>query len=121
MKINIIPDMNYREMFENKNITKDKIDPNGQADSFFSGTITNELDLPIYLINSKTYGQIVNVKEVPDNKLNPELTRIMENHDLWEKRYIQEQVRYFPSCSCRVLHPKYLSQFSFQLFYRLMH
>ena len=87
-------------MFENKNITKDKIDPNGQADSFFSATITNDLELPIHLINSKTYGQIVNVKGVPDNKLNPELTRIMENHDLWEKRYIQEQVRYFPSTSC---------------------
>ena len=97
MKIDIIPDMNYREMFENKNITKDKIDPNGQADSFFSGTIINDLELPIHLINSKTYGQIVNVKEVPDNKLNPELTRIMENHDLWEKRYIQDQVRTFIS------------------------
>ena len=76
-------------------LTKPKIDPNGQADSFFSATVINELDLSIHLINSKTYGQIVNVKGVPDNKLNPELTRIMENHDLWEKRYIQEQVGHF--------------------------
>ena len=83
-------------MFENVNVTKDKIDPNGQADSFFSGTVTNELNIPIHLINDKTYGQLVNMKGVPDDKLHPEITRIMENHDLWEKRYIQEQVMFYP-------------------------
>ena len=92
VKIEVIPDMKYREMFENVNITKDKIDDNGQADSIFSATLTNELNLPIYLINDKTYGQIVNIKEIAEDKLHPELTRIMENHDLWEKRYIQEKV-----------------------------
>ena len=92
VKIEVIPDMKYREMFENVNITKDKIDDNGQADSIFSATLTNELNLPIYLINDKTYGQIVNIKDVAKDKLHPELTRIMENHDLWEKRYIQEKV-----------------------------
>ena len=95
VKIDIIPDMKYREMFENVNVTKDVSDPNGQADSFFSATISNELNIPIHLINDKTYGQLVNVKDVPD-KLHPEMTRIMENHDLWEKRYIQEQVKFNP-------------------------
>ena len=94
VKTDILPDTNYREMFENVNVTKDKIDPNGQADSFFSATVTNELNIPIYLINDKTYGQLVNMKGVPDDKLHPEITRIMENHDLWEKRYIQEQVMF---------------------------
>ena len=92
VKIDVIPDKKYREMFENVNITKDKIDENGQADSIFSASLTNELNLPIYLINEKTYGQIVNIKDFPEDKLHPELTRIMENHDLWEKRYIQEKV-----------------------------
>ena len=91
VKIDILPHMNYREMFENVNITKDETDPNGQADSFFSATLTNDMNIPIHLINGKTYGQLVNVKNIPEDKLHPELTRIMENHDLWEKRYIQEQ------------------------------
>ena len=92
VKSEVFPESGFRDMFQNASLSKNTSDPNGLADSIFSQTLNSEnYNVPIYVLNDKTYGQLVNIKNVPD-KLHPELTRIMENHDLWEKRYIQEKV-----------------------------
>ncbi len=92
VKVDVFPDEKYLEMFERRrNLTVDPLDPNGYTDAIFSSTLAN-LSIPIHLMNDKTYGQLVNIKGFPWEKLHPELVRIMENHDLWESRYIQEQI-----------------------------
>ena len=47
----------------------------------------------LHVLNKETYGQLVNLFDILNDKLHPELTRIMENHDLWETRYIQDEIR----------------------------
>ena len=45
----------------------------------------------LYLLIKEDYGEIINLKTVQNSK-HPELFRIMENYNLWEKRYIHPQV-----------------------------
>ena len=45
------------------------------------------------MILDKTYGQIVSMKNVPIGKETPELYRMFENGQLWEKRYMEPMVR----------------------------
>ena len=47
----------------------------------------------LHLLADATYGQIVNTKDLPEGIAHPELTRIFENQDLWERRYILPIVR----------------------------
>ena len=47
----------------------------------------------LHLLNDNCYGQIVNLAGLPEGKLHPELFRIFQNHDLWERRYILQLVR----------------------------
>ena len=46
---------------------------------------------PLYLLIKEDYGEIVNMKTIQNAK-HPELFRILENYNLWEKRYIHPQV-----------------------------
>ena len=64
--------------------------------SIFS-TLSQELKkvASLYLMNDKTYGQIVNPKEIPINAKTPELYRMLENHQLWQNRYISSKVSLF--------------------------
>ena len=68
-----------------------KLDPNM---SIFS-TLSQELKkvASLYLMNDKTYGQIVNAKEIQISAKTPELYRMLENHQLWQNRYISSKVR----------------------------
>ena len=68
-----------------------KLDPNM---SIFS-TLSQELKkvASLYLMNDKSYGQIVNAREIPINAKTPELYRMLENHQLWQNRYISSKVR----------------------------
>ena len=68
-----------------------KLDPNM---SIFS-TLSQELKkvASLYLMNDKSYGQIVNAREIPNNAKTPELYRMLENHQLWQNRYISSKVR----------------------------
>ena len=47
----------------------------------------------LHLLGDLVYGQIVNMMDLPGGRLHPELSRIFENHDLWERRYILPIVR----------------------------
>ena len=68
-----------------------KLNPNM---SIFS-TLSQELKkvASLYLMNDKSYGQIVNAREIPINAKTPELYRMLENHQLWQNRYISSKVR----------------------------
>ena len=46
----------------------------------------------LYVMNDKSYGQLVNDKDIPVDAIIPELYRMLENHQLWERRYILSQV-----------------------------
>ena len=56
-------------------------------------TLMQELKsmVPLYLLVKEDYGEIVNMKTIQNSK-HPELFRILENYNLWEKRYIHPQV-----------------------------
>ena len=89
----VFPESNYREYFENDTLTVANVtDDNAIADGIFSQTMKS-LNISLYLLSTETYGQLVNLYNVLEDKLHPELTRIMENHDLWETRYIQDEIR----------------------------
>ena len=47
----------------------------------------------LHLINEAIYGQIVNMQDMPVGGIHNEMTRIFENFDLWEQRYILPTVR----------------------------
>ena len=47
----------------------------------------------LHILNDVTYGQIVNMRNLPVGVPHPELDRIFENFDLWERRYISPIVR----------------------------
>ena len=47
----------------------------------------------LHLLADDVYGQIVNMMDLPKGRVHPELHRIFENHDLWERRYILPLVR----------------------------
>ncbi len=47
----------------------------------------------IFVVNSANFGQLVNTLKMPENRKHPEIFRILENHDLWEKRYIKQKVQ----------------------------
>jgi hypothetical protein len=88
VKTSIFPEKDYIELFQDKmfmsnatNVT----DINTVVDAVFSTTLKS-MNISIILINKETYGQLVNLKDFPDDKLHPELTRIFQNHDLWERR-----------------------------------
>ena len=49
---------------------------------------------PLHLLVDKTYGQIVNERNIPKDTKVPELFRIFENHKLWEEKYLAAQVRH---------------------------
>ena len=76
---------------------------NVQNDSNFDVILSQELKKLSYLnlMNGKNYGQIVNMKNYPDQaEKHPEFFRIFENHHIWEKRYIKSNVSgYQLSCS----------------------
>ena len=68
---------------------------NVQNDSNFDVILSQELKKLSYLnlMTGKNYGQIVNMKNYPDQaEKHPEFFRIFENHHLWEKRYIKSNV-----------------------------
>ena len=44
--------------------------------------------------SGKSYGQIVNGNQLPTGSKTPELFRVLENHQLWHKRYISAQVSF---------------------------
>merc|ERR1711971_509350 len=60
-----------------------------QEETFFT-ILSRELKKvsSLYVLNDKTYGQIINAKQIPTKTKTPELHRMLENHQLWEKRYI---------------------------------
>ena len=95
VKTEVFPESNYRKLFENATLSKQNVstfDLNGLADSIFSFNMKNS-SIAMHVLNDYTYGQLVNTKDVPEDKIHTELTRIFENHDLWERRYILEAVR----------------------------
>jgi len=47
----------------------------------------------LHLLNDVTYGQIVNMIDLPSGGVHIELERIFQNFDLWERRYILPLVR----------------------------
>ena len=49
--------------------------------------------IALHLLADDVYGQIVNMMDLPKGRVHPELHRIFENHDLWERRYILPIVR----------------------------
>ena len=49
--------------------------------------------LALHLLNFEVFGQIVNLVDLPEVKVHPELFRIFQNHDLWERRYVLQLVR----------------------------
>ena len=69
-------------------------DDNAVVDAIFSQTMISK-NIDLHVLNKKTYGQLVNLYDLLEDKLYPEIVRIMENHDLWEKRYIQKQVKFY--------------------------
>lgn len=87
VKTSVFPEKDYRDFFEDRSKKKTV-----SVDSFFSEKLA-ESGIPVMLLNDVTYGQLVNLRNIQEEKLHPELTRIMENHDLWEARYITERVR----------------------------
>ena len=73
------PICSFKNLFEN--ITDD----NAVVDAIFSQTMTSK-NIDLHVLNKKTYGQLVNLYDLQEDKLYPEIVRIMENHDLWERR-----------------------------------
>ena len=66
-----------------------------KEDRWFSDHMRKQQKLALNLLNLETYGQIVNI--LPTRKgeklqLHPELGKFFENHDLWQKRYIDPDV-----------------------------
>ena len=66
-----------------------------KEDRWFSDHMRKQQKLALNLLNLETYGQIVNI--LPTRKeeklqLYPELGKFFENHDLWQKRYIDPDV-----------------------------
>ena len=61
----------------------------------FEEILMNELQnlAPFILLTDMNYGDIVNMKNIPDSKY-PEIYRIFENYHLWEKRYIHNSVSF---------------------------
>ena len=62
-----------------------------QDQAFSATSLRNGVSL--HLLADDIYGQIVNMMRVPEGKAHPELSRIFENQDLWERRYILPLVR----------------------------
>ena len=92
VKTEVLPERDYRDYFEHENVTfANASDSNGIADSIFSQKL-QELDIPIFVLNDHNYGQLVNIFDYLEDKVHPELTRLMENHDLWQRRYIIDKV-----------------------------
>ena len=94
VKTEFFPEQNYRSFFENSTLNGTDTDPNARVDDIFCYNLRNKVNFTteIYILNDKTYGQLVNLNKIDEKRLRPELTRIMENHDLWERRYIQEKI-----------------------------
>ena len=68
------------------------------SEAEFDGIMSQEVRKlsPLYLINENNYGMLVNKKFrtlALKEKKTPELFRIFQNHELWEKRYIQPRIR----------------------------
>ena len=61
-------------------------------DSAFSSAMLRR-GYALHLLNDDTYGQIVNMQNLPAGAAHPELERIFENFDLWERRYILKIVQ----------------------------
>ena len=92
VKTDVFPERNYRQFFETsdksllENIFENITDDNAVVDAIFSQTMTSR-NIDLHVLNKKTYGQLVNLYDLQEDKLYPEIVRIMENHDLWERRY----------------------------------
>ena len=70
------------------------------------------------MILDQTYGQIVSMKNVPNGKETPELYRMFENGQLWDKRYIKPMVREGISRDKKLkVHTNYFTFFLFYLNY----
>ena len=93
VKTDVFPERNYRQFFETsdksllENIFENITDDNAVVDAIFSQTMTSK-NIDLHVLNKKTYGQLVNLYDLQEDKLYPEIVRIMENHDLWERRYV---------------------------------
>lgn len=61
-----------------------------QFDDILSAQLKKSTNL--YLISNKFYGHIVNMLNYPQNTTNPEFYRVLENHYLWERRFINPNV-----------------------------
>ena len=89
VKTEVFPERNYREFFETKdnslNLFENITDDNAVVDAIFSQTMISK-NIDLHVLNKQTYGQLVNLYDLLEDKLYPEIVRIMENHDLWERR-----------------------------------
>ena len=67
-----------------------------REDKWFSDQMRKQRKLALKLLNLETYGQIVNILSTRQKEeklqLHPELGKFFENHDLWQKRYIDPDV-----------------------------
>ena len=91
VKTSLISEFKWPEKYEQNAITL-------LEDAWFSSEMTKR-NIRLKILNEKTYGQIVNILYFnhlnPNQKyltLYPELGRFFENHDLWQKRYIDPDV-----------------------------
>ena len=92
VKTDVFPERDYRSYFEHENVTSFNFsDPNGVVDSIFSEKL-EALKIPKFVLNDHNYGQLVNTLDYLEGKIHPELARLMENHDLWQRRYITDKV-----------------------------
>jgi hypothetical protein len=72
---------------DEKNITNEKLD------DAFSQNVRKFGNFALFLLTSHDFGQLVNLRKFPEQtKTSPELYRLFENHDLWERRYITQKV-----------------------------
>ena len=69
-------------------------DNDEEMDGIFSAKMKSVYDEALFLLTSQKAGQLVLMQDYPGNKLYPEVFRILESHQLWEKRYIKPEVIY---------------------------
>ncbi len=46
----------------------------------------------LYVVHDRLHGQLVNLQDYPESKVEPEVFRMLENHKLWERRYIRQDI-----------------------------
>ena len=87
-----------RRIFVIKNLILQKVDISAfqhlNCSDMFEDKLMKQLQklTQLHLVTKIYFGEIIDLTDVPDTK-NPELYRIHQNYNLWEKRYINEKVR----------------------------